>query len=95
MLEFEKEYIRLHREEYKLINQTNGGETISYNTHSRDVILKKSTTRPVVQYNVLGEKIAEYEMIEDVRREFNLRNKACAHITACCKGSRKHAYGYI
>ena len=95
MLEFEKEYIRLHREEYKLINQTNGGETISHNVHSRDVILKKSTTKPVVQYNVLGEKIAEYDIMEDVRREFNLRDKACSHITACCKGNRKHAYGYI
>lgn len=95
MLNFEKEYIRLHKKEYKLINQTNGGESISYRAHSRESILKKSRTRSIVQYNILGEKIAEYEMIEDVRREYNLKKKACSHITACCKGIRKHAYGYI
>lgn len=95
MLDFEKEYIRLYREKYNLINQTDGGETISHNAHSRNTILKRTDIRPVVQYNVLGEKIAEYELTEDVRREFNLRDKACSHITGCCKGVRKHAYGYI
>lgn len=95
MLDFEKEYIQIHKEEYNLINQTDGGETISHYAHSREVILKKSNTRPIVQYNVLGEKIAEYEITEDVRRELGLSEKACTHITACCKGTRNHAYGYI
>lgn len=95
MLDFEKEYIKLYKEKYDLINQTDGGETISYNAYSRNTILKRTNIRPVVQYNVLGEKIAEYELIEDVRREFNLKDKACSHITGCCKGVRKHAYGYI
>lgn len=28
-------------------------------------------------------------------RAMELREKACSHITQCCKGTRKYAYGYI
>lgn len=28
-------------------------------------------------------------------RAIELREKACSHITQCCKGTRKYAYGYI
>ena len=33
--------------------------------------------------------------MEDIGRTLNLRDKACSHITQCCKGTRQHAYGYI
>lgn len=95
MLEFEKDYILKYKNKYNLINQTAEGETIGMHAHSRESILKKTSTRPITQYNILGELIAEYPMTEDTRRPLNLRSKACSHITACCRGTRKHAYGYI
>lgn len=96
MLEFEKDYILKYKDKYKLINQTIGGEAVGFHAHSRENILKKTSTRPIVQYNILGEKINEFPMTEDARRTLGLKsNKACSHITACCKGDRKHAYGYI
>ena len=95
MKQFEKDYIKKYKEQYNLINQTPGGDYVGFRAHDRSVILKKSTTRPIVQYNVLGEKIAEFEITEDVKREYNLKGKACSHITQCCRGKRKNAYGYI
>lgn len=89
------DYIAKYKEEYKLINQTIGGDHPGFRLHSRESILKRSTTRAITQYNILGEKIAEYEITEDIRRALNLRDKGCSHITQCCKGTRRHAYGYI
>lgn len=93
--QFEIDYIKEHKEEYNLINMTPGGDWVGEHAHDRDVILKRSTTRAVVQYNILGEKIAEYEVMEDIGKELYLKEKACTHITQCCKGTRKYAYGYV
>lgn len=93
--QFEVDYIKQYKEKYKLINQTIGGDMPGFNIHSRETILAKTTTRPIVQYNILGEKIAEYEMTEDVKRTLDLKDKSCSHITQCCRGIRNTAYGYI
>lgn len=74
---------------------TPGGDWIGEHAHTRETIIKKNNTRAVIQYNILGEKIAEYEIMEDVMRELDLKEKACSHVTQCCKGTRKYAYGYI
>lgn len=92
---FEQNYISKYKETYKLINQTAGGDFLGFNTHSRESILKSKRTKAVIQYNVLGEKIAEFEIMEDIGRFYNFRSKACSHITQCCKGKRTNAYGYI
>lgn len=92
---FEVDYIAQHKDEYKLINQTPGGDFVAYRAHSRESILKKATTRAVTQYNVLGEKIADFEMTEDIARYYGLRSKACSHIMQCCKHVRTNAYGYL
>lgn len=95
MKQFEIEYIKKYKETYKLINQTIGGDHLGFRSHTRESILKKKTTRAVTQYNILGEKIADYEIMEDIMRTLKLRDKACSHITQCCKGQRNQAYGYI
>ena len=95
MKQFEIYYIAKYKDIYKLLNQTIGGDHVGFRTHTRDVILKRKNTRAVVQYNILGEKIAEYEIMEDIMRTLNLKEKACSHVTQCCKGIRKSAYGYI
>ena len=53
---------------------TPGGDWIGEHAHTRETIIKKSNTRAVVQYNILGEKIAEYEIMEDVMRELDLKS---------------------
>lgn len=93
--QFEIDYIKKHKEEYNLINMTPGGDWVGEGAFTREAILKRSTTRAVTQYNILGEKIADYEIMEDIMRAMDLREKACAHITQCCKGTRKYAYGYV
>lgn len=95
MKQFEMDYIKKYKDTYKLINQTIGGDYLGFRSHTRDTILKKKSTRAVTQYNILGEKIADYEIMEDIMRTLKLRDKACSHITQCCKGKRNHAYGYI
>lgn len=92
---FEIDYIKEYKEKYKLVNLTPGGDWIGEHAHTRETILKKRNTRAVVQYNILGEKIEEYEIMEDVMRAMDLKEKACSHITQCCKGTRKVAYGYV
>lgn len=93
--QFEIDYIKKYKDKYNLINMTPGGDWVGENAHTRETILKKSTTRAVTQYNILGEKIADYEVMEDIMRAMDLREKACSHITQCCKGTRKYAYGYV
>lgn len=93
--QFEIDYIKEHKLEYNLINMTPGGDWVGEHAWDREVILKKRNTRAVTQYNILGEKIADYEIMEDVMRAMGLREKACSHITQCCKGTRKYAYGYV
>lgn len=95
MKQFEMDYITKYKTLYKLINLTVGGDHLGERSHTRESILKKKTTRAVEQYNVLGEKIAEYEIMEDIMRMLNLKEKSCSHVTQCCKGTRKQAYGYI
>lgn len=95
MKEFEISYIKENKERYNLINQTAGGDMPGFRAFSRESILKKNTTRPIVQYNVLGEKIAEFDIMEDAAREYGYHDKACSHITQCCRGIRNSAYGYI
>ena len=92
--QFEIDYIKENKERYNLINLTPGGDWVAPAAHSRAAVLKRYH-RAVVQYNVLGEKIAEFEVTEDIMREYNLRSKACSHITQCCKGTRTNAYGYL
>ena len=95
MKQFEMDYIKKYKDTYKLINQTIGGDYLGFRSHTRETILKKKSTRAVTQYNILGEKIADYEIMEDIMRTLKLKDKACSHITQCCKGKRNHAYGYI
>ena len=66
---------------------------MAYRAHSRESILKRKGIRSVVQYNIFGEKLHEYEMTEDAARALHL--KSASKITACCRHERKHAHGYI
>ena len=49
--------------------------------------------RSVIQYDMCGNKIAEYEAVDDIKKYLN---KQCiSSIYACCYGEIKYAYGFI
>lgn len=50
-------------------------------------------SKPVAQYTLGGILIAIYPSATEVARKLGI--KGCGHITSCCRGERKTAYGYI
>lgn len=89
----EIDFIAKYKEEYKLTNATIGGDHLGNRSHSRESILKRDTTRAVVQYNIFGELLETFEITEDAARKLGLTS--ASKITACCAGRRPHAHGYI
>lgn len=89
----EIDYIAKYKALYKLTNCTIGGDHLGERSHSREAILKKSTTRSVDQYNIFGEFLRSFEMTEDAARHLKL--SSASKITSCCRKDRKHAHGYI
>jgi hypothetical protein len=90
---FEVNYIAEFKEKYKLTNDTAGGDYVAYKAHERKAILKRSTIKKIKQYNIFGELLHTYEMIEDAVRALKLTSGS--KITMCCKRKRPHAHGYI
>lgn len=48
--------------------------------------------KKVIQYNANGSLVRKWECIADVQKELNISTSS---ISACCKGKRKKAGGYI
>ena len=59
-----------------------------YGTHIERVI--QSHLKPVLQYTLDGQFVAEYSSIIEAEKQTGIR-----HICCCCKGKRKTAGGYI
>ena len=91
--QFEINYISKYKKKYNLTNDTPGGDYVAYKTHSRETILKKSSTRKITQYNIFGELISIYDITEDAVRALGLSSGS--KITMCCQHKRQHAHGYI
>ena len=89
----EMEYIAKYKVEYNLTNCTIGGDHLGERSHTRESVLKKSTTRAISQYNIFGEHLRDFEMTEDAARFLNI--SSASKITMCCKHNRNHAHGYI
>ena len=54
--------------------------------------IKKALSKPVLQFSMQGELLREFASITDAERYINKKGK---HISCCCRGRRKTAYGYI
>ena len=52
----------------------------------------KTKKRKVVQYDLNGNLIKEYESISEIRKLYSYSG---GNICECCKNNRKSAYGYI
>lgn len=68
---------------------TNWGTGIERSTKKR---INGKCSKPVLQYDLNDNLVKEYPSIRQVERETGFANQ---HISACCKGKLKQAYGYI
>lgn len=89
----EIDYIMEYKQKYNLTNSTMGGDHLGERSHTRESILKKSSTRAIYQYNIFGELLREFEITEDAARFLNL--SSASKITMCCRKLRAHSHGYI
>lgn len=49
--------------------------------------------RPVVQYSMLGDKIAQYDSVDELKAYLN--RQCVSSIYSCCYGEIKYAYGFV
>ena len=77
-----------HRQYMKDINL--GINNPMYGKHLTQEQLKKRKLKPVIQYDLSGNKIVEYASMGDAFRATKIHN-----IQKCCKGEYKQCGGYI
>lgn len=58
-------------------------------------MMGKNTKGPVLQYNIQGEFIKEWNSQTDAESFYNSTKPKGDNIGACCRGKQKTAYGYI
>ena len=85
-----------HKNENKQDNRVENLEwcTEQYNCNygNRNKKLSKSKYKAINQYSLNGDLIREWESGISIEKETGFNNK---NISACCRGVRKTAYGYI
>lgn len=54
--------------------------------------VKKTCSKPVLQYTIDGEFIKEWPSASEAARQLGYHQ---SNISACCRGEKKQAYGYI
>lgn len=89
-----------HKNEIKTDNRVENLEwcTNDYNIHYGTAIQRKTEkqingkrSKPVYQYTIDGEFIAEYPSTAEVKRQLGYSR---SHISECCLGKLKTSYGY-
>ena len=85
-----------HIDENKMNNCADNLEwcTAKYNCNygTRNKRIREKIYIPVLQYTIDGKFVAEYKSIQTAA---NLINKNPRHISDCCRGKRKSAYGFV
>ena len=68
--------------------------SIEYNINygSRNEKVTKSKSIPILQFSKTGDFIKKWDGIRQVEKELGFNS---THISKCCKGKRKTAYGFI
>lgn len=86
-----------HRDENKLNNNVSNLEwcNASYNNcyGTRIKRVKEKTSKKVLQYDLKGNFIKEYNSLRQATEENNI--KSISNISLCCNGKYKQAGGYI
>ena len=85
-----------HKNEIKDDNRVENLEWCDgkYNSNygTRNERMAKSKLKPVYQYTKDGQFVAKYPSLIEVERQLGYSS---SHISACCRGKLKTAYGYI
>ena len=71
-------------------NNPNFGKHFSEETKNK--IRENTPSKPVIQYSMNGELIAEFPSVREASRQIGCH---CQSICACCKGKQKSCGGYI
>lgn len=91
---WEKHYISLFKSwGYILKNKNDGGGGTTRGTFQKSIKLKKSKSIPILQYDLQGNFIKEWESAKQVANELNLTNSSL--VTSVLKGKSPTAYGSI
>lgn len=99
MSESQKEWIEENGHPKGMLGKTHSKETITkFKKHRKRS--RNSNSKKVVKLSKEGEFIKSYECMrdvsDDIQKEFNNNDiDAVPHISQCCKGKIKSAYGYI
>lgn len=68
------------------------GKHHSEETKNKNKAAHKKHTKPVLQYTLDGQFVAEYPSLHEVKRQLGYDRK---HVSDCCRGKNKTSYGYI
>ena len=91
---WEKHYISLFKSwGFKLTNQNDGGGGSTKSSKEKKLKLKTVKSIPILQYDLQGNFIKEFNSAKQYAEENNLTNGG--YIGLCLKRKRPTAYGYI
>nr|UWF88477.1 MAG: zinc-binding loop region of homing endonuclease [Bacteriophage sp.] len=71
--------------------------TAKYNINygNRSAKMAKTQSVPVLQYNLDLTLLRKWDSIKEAADYLNIKKAGRGHITECCQGKRRVAYGYI
>ena len=82
---------KISEEHKRKISETHKGKPLS-DEHKKKLRKKHKNSKSIVQLDKEGNFVKEFSYISEASRELNI---ACQSISACCKGRRKSAGGYV
>lgn len=69
-----------------------GGYIWKYTDNDKIIIRENKRKRKVIQYDLQGNFVNEWNCIKDIERKLGFNNR---NISACCRNKRPTAYGFI
>lgn len=85
----------LNNEEIKYIQKYNSLIPNGYNLSKGGTYNSETRKKPIDQYDLKGNFIASYESIYSATQNLTLDNITYSHISECCQGKLKTAYGFV
>lgn len=70
-------------------------ENLNYGSHNIKLRYANHRRKGVIAYDKAGKKLFEFDSIMHAIEVLNFKNNSYAHISKCCKGKKKSAYGYV
>ena len=80
---------QMSEEQKKKLSESHKGKT----TWNKGLLNNKQS-KGVLQYSLTGEFIMEHPSISEAARTLGIDIRNCSHISRCCNGKHKSAYGF-